>query len=95
MKYICNAILICLLLLILRCKFVEIDQPENVQPGEIIDISVTISDEIDETTNPHKGLLCILIPQDWSFISSKYTSTVGNGQMLLSPAFLIYVFHLV
>jgi hypothetical protein len=69
-----------------QCKFEEINQPKSAQPGEIINISVLISDDIDETANPHKGVLCVLVPHDWTFITSTYDGDIGNGIMEFSQA---------
>ena len=41
-----------------------------------------------ETNNPHKGALCILVPDDWDFISGEYESSdenVGSGTLELDP----------
>ncbi|MDW7682356.1 MAG: hypothetical protein SCK70_17460, partial [bacterium] len=67
-----------------HCKFDQIEQPGHAHAGEVIEIRVTISDNIDETTNPHKGVLCVLVPEDWAFVSANYFSTIGNGEMLYS-----------
>ncbi|NOZ62850.1 MAG: DUF4185 domain-containing protein [Calditrichaeota bacterium] len=68
-----------------RCKFDRIEQPAHAAPGEVIEIKVTISDNIDETTNPHKGVLCVLVPDDWQFLSGEYAGRVGSGEMFYSP----------
>ncbi|MBC8402007.1 MAG: DUF4185 domain-containing protein [Candidatus Marinimicrobia bacterium] len=73
-------------LVISGCRFDQIDQPSHAAPGEIIDIVVTISDSIDETNNPHKGVLCVLLPVDWTIISADYTSSVGSGSMEFTTA---------
>ncbi len=69
----------------LGCKFDSIDQPEIVASGETFTISVVITDAIDETTNAHKGVLCILIPADWSLNSAGYSGDIGSGLMSVSP----------
>jgi len=71
---------------LLQCRFDSIIQPSNAQPGEIIDILVTISDDLVPEPNAHKGLLGILIPEDWTFISGSYSGTVGSGTVELSQA---------
>ncbi|MBC8401874.1 MAG: DUF4185 domain-containing protein [Candidatus Marinimicrobia bacterium] len=68
------------------CQFDQIDQPSQALPGEVITISVLISDSIDETTNPHRGVLCVLLPQDWTIVSADYSSSVGSGNMELTAA---------
>lgn len=74
-----------LIFLIAHCRFVKIDQPKSAQPGETIDVSVTVFDNIVPEPNPHRGVLCILIPQDWSFISSEYRGDLGTGAMEWAP----------
>ncbi|MFH1851772.1 MAG: DUF4185 domain-containing protein [Candidatus Neomarinimicrobiota bacterium] len=69
------------LLMISGCRFDLIDQPDSAQPGATIDITVKISDSIDETNNPHKGILCVLLPIDWNIISATYSGDIGSGIM--------------
>lgn len=66
------------------CQFDQIDLPDSAQPDEIINISVIISDSIDETTNPHKGVLCVLLPVDWTILSANYSGSIGSGIMEIS-----------
>ncbi|MCU0645228.1 MAG: DUF4185 domain-containing protein [bacterium] len=82
-----NSKIFCLFLIVLiaHCRFVKIDQPKRAQPGETIDVSVTVFDNIVPEPNPHRGVLCILIPQDWSFISSEYHGDLGTGAMEWAP----------
>ncbi|MBL7111672.1 MAG: DUF4185 domain-containing protein [Bacteroidales bacterium] len=74
-----------ILLIIVQCRFEEIDQPSSAQPGEIIELSITVYDDVVPEPNPHKGVLCMLIPEDWSFVSADYSGSLGTGQMELSP----------
>lgn len=71
-------------LLNFSCKINKVEQPAYANPGEIIEIKVHISDEIDETTNPHKGVLCVLVPDDWQYLDGSYQSVVGSGEMIYS-----------
>ena len=73
------------LILFTHCRFVKIDQPKSAKPGEAIEISVTVFDNLVPEPNPHKGVLCILIPQDWSFISGDYSGDLGTGAMEWAP----------
>jgi len=67
------------------CLFETINQPSSAQPGEIIDISLTITDNLVPEPNAHKGILSVIVPLDWEFISATYTSVLGNGVLSLSP----------
>lgn len=69
-----------------QCRFVEINQPRSAQPDQIIAVSLSVFDNIVPEPNPHKGVLAILIPQDWSFISAEYSGDLGNGTMAFAPA---------
>ena len=73
-------------LFLLQCRFDSIIQPTSAQPGEIIEIAITISDDLVPEPNAHKGLLCILIPEDWIYISGEYSGTVGSGLLELSAS---------
>ncbi|MDZ7401466.1 MAG: DUF4185 domain-containing protein [candidate division KSB1 bacterium] len=85
MKTKVKSALLFLFFLLAQCRFVEINQPRSAQPGETIAISVTVFDNIVPEPNPHKGVLAILIPEDWSFISAEYKGDLGTGTMELAP----------
>lgn len=85
MKLYCKHFLLILLFVVLQCRFESIDQPRSAQPGEIIDIKITVFDNIVPETNPHKGVFCLLIPQDWSFVSGEYHGDLGSGAMEWAP----------
>jgi len=78
-------LLLTLILNFTNCRIQEIQQPKSAQPGEIIEVSIAVYDDLVPEPNPHKGLLCILIPQDWSFVSGEYRGTLGPGQLELAP----------
>ncbi|MDZ7332456.1 MAG: hypothetical protein ONB31_10805, partial [candidate division KSB1 bacterium] len=85
MKTKVKSALLFLFFLLAQCRFVEINQPRSAQPGETIAISVTVFDNIVPEPNPHKGVLAILIPEDWSFISAEYSGDLGTGTMEWAP----------
>ncbi len=67
------------------CLFEFVDQPSSAQPGEVIDVNLKITDNIVPEPNAHKGVLGILVPSDWEFLSADYNSSIGNGILDLSP----------
>jgi len=77
-------LLFCLIIFIIQCRFDKIIQPKSATPGEIINITVTVSDAFVPEPNAHKGVLGILIPQDWKFVSGEYRGTLGKGILQLS-----------
>lgn len=79
MKYFPTVLLICILVITTQCEFNKIDQPKSAQPGEITEILITVYDDLVPEPNAHKGVLCILVPQDWSFVSGNYSGSVGSG----------------
>ena len=50
------------------CLFDNIAQPDFALNNDQIEIHVSVLDNIPETTNPHKGLFAVLVPDDWNFI---------------------------
>jgi hypothetical protein len=84
-KYLQTIFVISLSFLITQCRITDIIQPEVVLPGEVVVASINVAVDLVPEPNPHKGVLCILIPQDWSFISGTYTSVLGNGILEISP----------
>ncbi len=67
------------------CLFESVQQPSSAQPGEIIDVSLVITDNIVPEPNAHKGILGILVPSDWEFVSANYLSPIGIGDLFVSP----------
>ncbi len=78
-KNIILCILLSIVLIFGRCRFLSINQPGSAQPGEIIEIVLTVYDNIVLEPNPHRGVLCILVPDDWSFVSGEYSGSLGTG----------------
>ncbi len=74
------------LTLMTGCLFEEVNQPKSAQPGETIDVNLVITSNIVPEPNPHKGLLGIIAPIDWEFISATYTSPIGNGTLAISES---------
>ncbi len=84
-KYLTITISLLLFQFFTGCLFDSVNQPASAQPGEIIDISLVITDNIVPEPNTHKGILGIIAPSDWEFISAAYSSVLGNGNLTISP----------
>jgi hypothetical protein len=69
-----------------QCYFKEVRQPAEANPGDTITVNLTVQEESAETTNAHKGLLGVLVPIDWTYISGTYSSSLGNGDLFESTA---------
>jgi hypothetical protein len=68
------------------CIFEYINQPKSALPGEIIDIEISVQTTTVPEPTAHKGILGIIAPADWTFISADYTSSLGNGSLAESAA---------
>jgi hypothetical protein len=68
------------------CLIEDVSQPDQVNTGETFTATITISDMNAEQNNAHKGVLAILVPDDWSFVSGTYTSPVGFGNLELDTS---------
>lgn len=70
---------------LVACEVIEVEQPSDVTQGEVIEVVVSLglysSDE-----NPHRGVLSVLVPDDWSFISGTYSGDLGSGTIVESEA---------
>lgn len=71
---------------LIGCFIEEVSQPTQVNAGETFTATITISDMNAENNNAHKGVLAILVPEDWIFESGTYTSPVGFGSMVLDTS---------
>jgi hypothetical protein len=67
------------------CLIEEVNQPAAINAGETFTTTLTISDMNAEQNNPHKGVVAILVPEDWSFISGTYSTPMGIGNLELDP----------
>ena len=68
------------------CFIAEILQPSSVEAGGIFTATITVTDVNAEQQNPHKGVLAILVPDDWSFIDGTYDTPMGKGNMVLDTS---------
>jgi len=78
---------------LLQCRFDFINQPHSASPGEIINIAIRISDDFVPEPNAHKGLLGVLLPEDWSFVSADYSGDIGSGILDISEAWQDSIEH--
>ncbi len=70
--------------LVTQCKFTFINQPKQAEPNEVIKITLQIEDTFVPEPNPHKGVICILTPSDWEYVSGSYSFSLGEGIIELS-----------
>jgi hypothetical protein len=84
-RYLVIAASLMLSQLLQGCLFEYISQPSSAKPGDIIDIEIAIQAKTVDA-NAHKGIVGILVPQDWTFISAAYSSDVHNGEFIESEA---------
>ncbi|MEM1041671.1 MAG: T9SS type A sorting domain-containing protein [Bacteroidota bacterium] len=74
----------CLLLplAIAACEIVEVIQPSEADQGEVIAVTVTIRKTFEDQMNRFEGVVSVLVPEDWSFVSGEYDGDAGAGDML-------------
>jgi hypothetical protein len=68
------------------CLIEDVNQPDQVTAGETFTVTLTVSDMNAEQNNAHKGVLAILVPEDWSFVSGTYSAPMGFGNLELDPS---------
>lgn len=64
---------------------VLVNQPSTAQGGEQITTTITVSVEGTSDTNPHYGIVGILIPNDWSIDSVYFTGGYTDYMTFLHP----------
>ena len=72
-------------LLLCGCKITRITQPVSAELNSEITVQLTVVDELADS-NAHKGLLGLLVPEDWQLLEATYSSSVGAGDLEASPA---------
>lgn len=75
------AMCIALPLILVACEIIEVQQPSSAEQGEVIEITVTVEQPVEDA-NPHRGVLSVLVPEDWAFVSGTYSGDAGPGDML-------------
>lgn len=75
------ALFIGLPLILAACEIIEVQQPSSAVQGEVIEVVVTIEQPVEDA-NPHKGVVSVLVPEDWAFVSGEYSGDAGPGDML-------------
>lgn len=79
-------ILVSIMLISTGCLIEEVEQPDTIQAGGIFQTIVTVTDMNAENQNPHPGVLCIMVPHDWSFVSGEYNANgTYFGDMIQDP----------
>jgi hypothetical protein len=84
-KFLALPLVMVLSLFLNGCLITEVDQPQSVEAGGVFTSTITVSDMNAEQTNAHKGVLAILVPEDWSFIDGTYDTPMGTGILELDP----------
>lgn len=84
-KRLYNLLIIMMIALITTsCRFTFIDQPATVLPGDQLTVQMNVAIEFAPEPNTHKGVLCLLLPDDWSVIAANYASPLANGVLTAS-----------
>jgi len=70
------------------CLIEDVEQPTEIEAGQIFTSVLNISAIAEETTNPHPGIIAVLHPLGWEFESGTFESTdpeTPSGNMILDP----------
>ncbi len=76
--------IMCTVLLLPGCLITDVTQTKTVNKGGTFTTTLTISEMSDESANPYKGVVMVLAPDDWTFVSGTYNFAGGSGAMNLS-----------
>lgn len=61
------------------CKITGVFFPSSAERGEVIQVTLNVIDTFVPEVNEHKGLLGILLPDDWEVQGGTYTFEKGSG----------------
>lgn len=81
-----NSVLV--IVLFAGCLIEDVEQPTEIEAGQIFTSVLNISAIAEETTNPHHGIIAVLHPLGWEFESGTFESTdpeTPSGNMILDP----------
>jgi len=71
--------------LVSSCLIEELILPDRVAIGDEFELSISVVDTLADS-NPWKGTLSIMVPQDWEYAGGRYDGDLGSGEMLLREA---------
>lgn len=67
------------------CLITEVNQPTSIQTGKEFQAKLTITD-MTADANAHTGVICVMAPSDWTFVSGTYDSQVGTGSFVVDTS---------
>lgn len=71
-------------MIISACKITNITQPVSADTNSVIVVNITVTASDVPETNPHKGLIGILLPADWEVVSGNYSCSLGSGSLSIN-----------
>lgn len=77
--------LFALTVLLNSCLITEVTQSTSVNQGDTFTAVITATD-ITADANPHEGIVTVMVPSDWEFLSGSYDSEVGTGDLLFDTS---------
>lgn len=67
------------------CKITKITQPVSADKNTTLTVTISVTDNLVPENNPNKGLIGVLIPQDWKVEGGSYSSpSLGSGSLYIS-----------
>lgn len=66
------------------CKITGVFFPSSAEKGEVIEVTLNVTDTFVPEPNAHKGLLGILLPDDWEVQGGTYSFESGSGILELN-----------
>jgi hypothetical protein len=66
-------------LIVSACLIVEIVQEAVVGAGTITTVTLTVQEPEAEQGTPWKGVITVMVPNDWGFVSGTYDASDDNG----------------
>ncbi|MGE5401578.1 MAG: T9SS type A sorting domain-containing protein [Ignavibacteriales bacterium] len=67
------------------CLIKDVKQPASVAKGGVFETQLTVTDKTADA-NAHEGIVLILAPDDWTFVSGTYDSQSGTGKFNIDKA---------
>lgn len=72
------------------CLIIEIQQEEVVGVGTVTTVTLVVEEPEAEQGTPWKGVITVLVPNDWGFVGGDYEASdddgaVGSGDLVESP----------
>ncbi|MFH1214194.1 MAG: DUF4185 domain-containing protein [Candidatus Neomarinimicrobiota bacterium] len=81
-----SSFIVTVMLGLASCKINSVSQPSTARPNDTVAVELNLTVSNPDASNPTRGILGMLVPDDWQLLSGNYSSPHGSGRLVESSA---------